>query len=184
MLESADEKLIAAQMGRVPRGACTVAVRCGSGHPCVVSSYPLRRRGTTVTPFPTLYWLTCPRLCRQLSHLERDGAIAALEMELARDADLRLRLRRDHEDYMARRWGALTDDDKAVVRSQGLRDAFDGRGIGGIRIQRVPGLAADAQPTGVGVKCLHAHVAHHLVGSNVIGELVLSRYSLGRCAAR
>jgi hypothetical protein len=162
--------MIARQIGRTPRGGVAVAARCHSGHPSVITCYPIRRIGERVVPFPTLYWLTCPRLCKQLASLERDGAIGNIGAELAKDVALQAGLVRDHEDYIARRWAALSADDQLVVSESGLLGDFQRRGIGGMT-----NFAA--------VKCLHLHVAHHLVSSNVIGELVMRRFGLTLCGS-
>jgi uncharacterized protein len=161
----ADKSLIAEQLGRTPRTRVAVAARCPAGHPSVITCYPLRREGDRVVPFPTLYWLTCPRLCAQVSHLERDGAIAAIEAELARSPILRAGLLRDHEDYIAQRWAVLSPADRLLVANQGLLDTFQSRGIGGMSNRAA-------------VKCLHLHLAHHLVSGNAIGRLIVSRYGL------
>ena len=147
-----------------------MAARCPDGHPCVVTTYPLRRRGPSVAVFPTLYWLTCPRLCKLVSHLERDGVIAAVQAELDGDAAMRARLGREHEEYIARRWAMLLPADRAVVAERGLGEELRGRGIGGMTNRAA-------------VKCLHLHVAYHLVSGNVIGEWVMERYGVRGCAA-
>ncbi len=176
MLTPADQSLIAAQMGRVPREVVDVTARCPVGHPCVMTCYPLRRtrdrlhseKPETLVPFPTLYWLTCPQLCRQVSHLERDGVIAAIEAEVARDETLRAGLLRNHDDYIARRWAVLSLEDRALVEQSGLTSDFQSRGIGGM-LDRAA------------VKCLHLHLAHHLAGGNVIGALLVERFGLKPC---
>lgn len=155
-------------MGRVPRGVVAVAARCPEGHPCVFTTYPLRRSGEKLVPFPTLYWLSCPRLRAQIAHLERDGAVAALTAELANDPALRAALHRDHEKYIAQRWATLTDEDRLLVTERGLLDHFRTRGIGGMTSRAA-------------VKCLHLHLAHHLADGNALGELVVRRYGLKRC---
>ena len=93
MLEHTDEHVIAQQLGRSPRGAVSVAARCPAGHPSVITCYPLRRSGKRVIPFPTLYWLTCPTLCKQVACLERGGAIARIGVELGQDPSLQSGLR-------------------------------------------------------------------------------------------
>ncbi len=170
MLELADEIEITAQMGRKARCVVAVAARCPAGHPSVITCYPLRRKGNRLVPFPTLYWLTCPRLSKELSHLERDGAIATIGTELARDHALPTLLLRDHADYIARRWATLSAEDQLLVSGSELAGFFQTRGIGGMT-----NFAA--------VKCLHLHFAHQLVSGNVLGELVARRYGLGPCHA-
>ncbi|MCX5661630.1 MAG: DUF501 domain-containing protein [Planctomycetota bacterium] len=170
MLASADLDAIAAQMGRAPRGVVSVAVRCPAGHPAVVVTYPLRRRGDRLSPFPTLFWLTCPRLARRISHLEQHGQISLIEAQLARDPALRDALLRDHERYIAQRWETLTPDDRALVSARGLHDEFHARGIGGLLSR-------------TSIKCLHLHFAHHLASGNAVGRLLAERFDLHPCPA-
>ncbi|MEU1396724.1 DUF501 domain-containing protein, partial [Micromonospora zamorensis] len=54
----ADLAAVAAQLGRTPRGTRAVAHRCPCGLPDVVETTPRLADGT---PFPTLFYLTCPR---------------------------------------------------------------------------------------------------------------------------
>lgn len=168
MIALEDRRLIAGQMGRMPQGLVAVAARCPAGHPAVITTYPLRRRGLRLMPFPTLYWLTCPQLRTAVAHLERDGLIATLEAELALDAELRASVARDHDDYILRRWQALTPGDRAQAQQHGLDDAFLGRGIGGMHSRAA-------------VKCLHMHLAHHLAGGNTLGALLVQRYGIEPC---
>ena len=170
MLSPADARLIEVQTHRPPRGIVSVAAHCPAGHPAVAHCYPLLRKAGGIEPFPTLYWLTCPRLRREISHFERDGAITEIAGLIAGDAGLRERLARDHEDYIARRWATLTQDDRALVNEMGLAEQFRTRGIGGM-VNRAA------------VKCLHLHFAHHLAAENVIGEIMIKRYGIATCAS-
>ncbi|MGD9676037.1 MAG: DUF501 domain-containing protein, partial [Candidatus Bipolaricaulia bacterium] len=63
-----DLVVIARQIGRTPRGVDGVALRCRFGCPQVVVVHPV----VDGTPFPTLYWLTCPHLRQAVSALESD----------------------------------------------------------------------------------------------------------------
>jgi len=122
-----------------------------------------------LTPFPTLYWLICPAMCRAVSHLERDGAIARIERRLAGDAELRERVARDHDGYIAQRVAALTEQERlSVEQDPALRLALIERGIGGMSSRAA-------------VKCLHLHVAHYLVSGNAIGEIVVGELGVAMC---
>jgi hypothetical protein len=59
--------LIEKQLNRPLRGEVRVAARCPYGEVEVIATAPLLPDGT---PFPTLFWLTCPLLCRSVSGLE------------------------------------------------------------------------------------------------------------------
>lgn len=149
--------MIAAQLGRTPRGVRAVAARCPSGHPAVVRTHPRLPDGT---PFPTLYYLTCPRLCALVSTIEASGAMRGMTERLAEDADLAAAYTRCHEDYLAE------------------RDAIESLGTT---------ISAGGMPTRV--KCLHVHLAHTLAkgpGVNPFGDetyaLVHQTWPTGDCA--
>lgn len=100
------------------------------------------------TPFPTLYWLTCARARSAVGGLESSGSMQELNERLGHDPDFRDAFEEANHDYVARR--------DAHHRLEGAG------GVGGGPRDRV--------------KCLHAHLAHHLVcGCNPVGEWVAER---------
>jgi hypothetical protein len=118
-----------------------------------IESHPVLADGS---PFPTLYWLTCPILLKRVSKLESEGAMTDLNERLGGDADLKARLTTAIESYRARR------DRHAVVDDKGAP----------------PGGGPDR------VKCLHAHVAHQLTTSeNPVGALSLAATGWPDCIA-
>lgn len=132
----ADRAQVADQLGRPPRGLLAVSARCACGHPAVVLTSPRLPDGT---PFPTLYYLTCPRLCALVSRLEAEGLMRDMNERLAADAELAAAYRRAHDAYLAQ------------------RDSIDSLGTT---------VTAGGMPTRV--KCLHSLVAHSLsVGPGV-----------------
>ena len=169
-LSPTDRAAIAAELGKPIPGVVRVAVRCASGHPCVVVNHPLRVVAGRVTPFPTLWWLTCPSLSQQLSCLERDGVIGRIEAELLESPPLLEKLSSNHESCIRQRLALLSDDDRRLAESAGVMDALRTRGIGG-------------QENFAAVKCLHMHYAQHRVEGNVIGRILDERYDL-RCRDR
>jgi uncharacterized protein len=101
------------------------------------------------TPFPTLYYLTCPRAVAECSRLESAGVMRDMSERLAHDPDLAQRYRSAHEDYLTRR-EAVAD------------------------VPEIAGVSAGGMPTRV--KCLHVHLAHALAvgrGVNPIGDEAL-----------
>jgi hypothetical protein len=96
----ADAGVVGLQLGRPPRGLRRVAHRCPCGLPDVVETAPRLPDGT---PFPTLYYLTCPRAAAAVSRLEAAGVMRQMQDRLAADAGLRAAYRAAHEDYLARR---------------------------------------------------------------------------------
>ncbi|MGH2684518.1 MAG: DUF501 domain-containing protein [Actinomycetota bacterium] len=87
-------------------------------------------------PFPTLYWLTCPDAVKGVSRLEADGWIRRLDERAGEDPPFGAELERAHADY-------------ARERGRWATGAEELGGVGGGR---------------AGIKCLHAHYAHHLAG--------------------
>ena len=143
----AEAAVVARQLGRPPRGLRQVAHRCPCGLPDVVETAPRLADGT---PFPTLYYLTCPRAVAAISRLEAAGVMRQMQERLATDAALRAAYEAAHRDYLARR-------DEAA-RAAGVAPLPpDTQSAGGM-----PGR----------VKCLHALAAHELAvpGANPLGR--------------
>lgn len=88
------------QLGRPPRGLRAIAHRCPCGNPDVVETAPRLPDGT---PFPTTYYLTCPRAASAIGTLEANGVMKEMQARLATDPELAAAYRAAHEDYIARR---------------------------------------------------------------------------------
>src|SRR5271166_452204 len=136
-----DEAVIAVQLGRPPRGLLGVAHRCPCGLPDVAQTAPRLPDGS---PFPTLYYLTCPRAAAAVSKLEAAGIMRDMTARLA-DDDLRQRYESAHRDYLARR--------ETAARTAGVEPLPPGTQSAGGMPERV--------------KCLHALVAHELAAGEV-----------------
>jgi len=74
-----------------------VAHRCPCGNPDVVET---RARLPDGSPFPTLYYLTCPRAASAIGTLEGDGVMAEMTERLGTDPELAAAYRAAHEDYL------------------------------------------------------------------------------------
>jgi hypothetical protein len=61
-----DRAVVAALLGREPRGAFAVVVRRPDGSPVVIRNHPLLDDGT---PMPTRFWLVDPELNRLIGTL-------------------------------------------------------------------------------------------------------------------
>jgi uncharacterized protein len=145
MLADADRDAIHAQLGRPPRGEMAVAHRCPCGRPDVVRTDPRLPDGT---PFPTLYYLTCPRATAACSRLESEGLMRTMEARLGEDPVLSAAYARAHEAYLAE------------------RDALQ-------EVPEIHGISAGGMPDRV--KCLHVLLAHALAagpGVNPLGDEV------------
>ena len=146
-LNADDTAAIARQLGRVPRGAVDVAHRCPCGEPDVVMTEPRLPDGT---PFPTLYYLTCPRAAAAIGTLESSGLMREMEGRLAADPDLASAYRSAHESYLATR-----------------------ADLG--EVPEIDGISAGGMPTRV--KCLHVLIGHALAagpGVNPLGDEALA----------
>jgi hypothetical protein len=141
-----DREQVERQLGRTPRAMRAVAHRCPCGNPDVVESSPRLPDGT---PFPTLYYLTCPRAASAIGRLEASGLMREMTDRLEADPALAEAYRRAHESYLARR------------EELGHVDEIDGISAGGMPAR---------------VKCLHVLVGHSLAvgrGVNPLGDEAL-----------
>ena len=145
-----DEQVVAGQLGRPPRGLRAVAHRCPCGRPDVVETAPRLPDGT---PFPTLYYLTCPRAAAAVSRLESGGLMRDMQRRLATDEDLRAAQQAAHRDYLRHR--------QVAAAEAGVEPLPPGTQSAGGMPDRV--------------KCLHALVAHELAvpGANRLGREAL-----------
>jgi hypothetical protein len=140
-----DLDAVAEQLGRVPRGVLEISYRTPDGRPAVVKTAPRLPDGT---PFPTLYYLTDPRLTAEASRQESAGVMRDMTARLAENPELADHYRRAHESYLAE------------------RDAIEPLGTdftGGGMPERV--------------KCLHVLIAHALAkgpGVNPLGDEAVS----------
>src|SRR5437879_8152797 len=96
----ADVEAFEQQLGRPPRGLRAIAHRCPCGQPDVVETSPRLPDGT---PFPTLYYLTCPRVCSAIGTLEASGMMREMTARLEADPEMAASYEAAHEAYLARR---------------------------------------------------------------------------------
>ena len=100
------------------------------------------------TPFPTTFYLTCPRVCSAVGRLEGSGAMREMEARLSTDADLAAAYAAAHDAYIAQRESIEVVDE-------------------------IAGISAGGMPQRV--KCLHVLLAHSLAagpGANPLGDEV------------
>lgn len=154
-----DLVVIGEQLGREPRGVRSIAARCACGKPAVVRTDPRLPDGT---PFPTTYYVTCPRLAAAIGSLESVGVMREMEARLALDPDLQTQYVRADERYLA---------DRAELGE----------------VAEIEGISAGGMPQRV--KCLHVLVGQALAcgpGVNPFGDEALMRigawWESGSCA--
>lgn len=178
----------------------------GMGRPIAIQSYPLlmqlrttyansntdgdddptmnevhyKHEDCNVTPFPTLYWLTCPHVSRAISELERLGHVRAFQLELENDPQKASGWRECHKEYGRERWSILSDRDREWLsqrefeddeveerKRRSMREMIRLSGVAGtdhrgLREKDVPDAGDDADDNFVpSVKCLHSHYAHY-----------------------
>ncbi len=138
--------MVAAQLGREPRSVVDTVQRCHLGLPVVIAVPPHLDDGT---PFPTRYWLTCPLASRRIGRLEAAGGVKAMDERIRADEVFAGEHQAAMEEYEATRTALVEPGRFAHVPTGG---------VGG---------------SSSGVKCLHAHYAHHASGrDNPVGRLV------------
>ena len=147
-VSSGDLAAVEAQLGRTPRGTHKVAHRCPCSLPDVVVTEPRLPDGT---PFPTTYYLTCPRAASLVGTLEGSGLMREMETRLRADPRLAAAYRAAHDAYLA---------DRALLGE----------------VPEIAGVSAGGMPDRV--KCLHVLAAHALAtgpGVNPLGDEVVER---------
>lgn len=140
-VSEADLAVVAEQLNREPRAVLAISYRTPDGVPAVIKTAPKLPDGT---PFPTLYYLTDPRLTAAASRLESAGVMREMTAQLAEDAEVAEAYRRAHESYLAE------------------RDAIESLGTD---------FTGGGMPDRV--KCLHVLIAHALAkgpGVNPFGD--------------
>jgi hypothetical protein len=119
------------------------------------------------SPFPTLFYLTCPRAAAAVARLEAAGVMRQMQQRLDADPELRAAYQAAHRDYLARRAEA--------ARAAGVEPLPPGT-------QSAGGMPAR-------VKCLHALTAHELAvpGANPLGREAVAQagpwWQAGPCVA-
>ncbi len=136
-----ERAIVSAQLGRPARGETAVVHRCVFGLPTAVRVSPRLDDGT---PFPTVFWQTCPALRAAIGRLEGEHEMVGINERLDTDPDFQ---------------SAHAD---AMQRYVAFRDELGGG-------EKLPG-----DPRAGGneryVKCLHVHAAHVLAtGDGPVG---------------
>ncbi len=148
MIEQQDVTAIEAQLGREPRAIHAIGHRCPCGSPDVVTTEPRLPNGT---PFPTTFYLTCPRAASRIGTLEGSGLMKEMQDRLADDPELAAAYRAAHERYLEFR-ATITEEP----------------------VPEIEGISAGGMPDRV--KCLHVLAGQSLAmgrGVNPLGDEVL-----------
>lgn len=185
-----DLRVVKEQLGYLPKNFVRVSARSELFMPVAIQTYPLeggaRRRQAKAergseevraigTPFPTLFWLTCPDISKAISKLEQNAYVNKIQNTVLEDEVLTKRLLESHRDYARKRWSSLTEDDRSIIcgpeSSERIRNMIQYSGIAGGNTTSGSSLPY--------VKCLHTHYAHFrssegsdLKELNPVGEIV------------
>lgn len=147
-----ERAIVSVQLGRPARGESAVVHHCVFGLPTVIRVSPRIDGGT---PFPTVFWLTCPVLRSRVGTLEAEHAMVDLNRRLDEEPELAAAYAEASERYVA------------------FRDALGGP---------LPGdPSAGGMPDHI--KCLHVHAAHTLAtGDNAVGRWTVEHATPAPCA--
>ena len=147
MMQPRDEAVIRAQLGRPPRSIHAIGHRCPCGNPDVVATEPRLDDGT---PFPTTFYLTCPRAASLIGTLEASGLMKEMTDRIESDPELAAAYQRAHELYLE------------------FREAIG-------HVPEIAGISAGGMPHRV--KCLHVLAGQALAqgrGVNPLGDEVVA----------
>lgn len=137
-----------AQLGRPPRSVHAIGHRCPCGNPTVAVTEPRLDDGT---PFPTTFYVTCPKVASRIGTLEASGLMKDMTQRLEDDPALAAQYQKAHEAYL------------------------QARSELGNQPPEIAGISAGGMPTRV--KCLHVLVGQSLVqgpGVNPLGDEALA----------
>lgn len=155
-----DLKIVEKQLGRRISNYLRVVKYCSHYFPVVILSYPVRDS----VPFPTIHYLTCPHLLKEVSRLEEHGYISKLERIVQENEKIRQRLINAHEEVRKKRSKLLKEEDKM------WEEILNRVGSGGIKELTK-------------IKCLHLHLADFLAGvDNPVGEMVYEMLTQKECS--
>jgi hypothetical protein len=180
-----EQEVVRAQLGYLPPNFVQVSAwTADHDTPVACQTYPLnggaaRRRakaapsekGMPSSPFPTLYWLSCPDISSAIADLERRGYVRRMEERLLLlDESHHKDWIHCHESYAMERWQTLSSKDQQLLEDQPrMKAMLLESGVAGTDFR------SQMQPDGTfspSVKCLHAHYAHFRSGGtlNLVGQ--------------
>ncbi|MDD2715435.1 MAG: DUF501 domain-containing protein [Candidatus Wallbacteria bacterium] len=168
MISETDLQVIQGQLKRKINPSGSVSRYCSWNFPSVIQCLPETEQGT---PFPTLYWLSCPHLRYQVDKLEQKGLVKEISAQIRSDPKLMENYRKATEVYREERSALYLTIHPGLTIPEALET-----GIGGIREWR----------NLKNLKCLHTHLAFHLINRSEIVGGILNGLSLycptGACA--
>ncbi len=159
-----DLEFITFQLGKAVNNVYRVSKYCSYGVPVVVRSFPIKDG----KPFPTLHYLTCPHLVKEVSKLEEKGLIKDFEKKLLSDEQFYFSMVEAHKKVIEIRL-SLLETNKTKIPERWV-EVLRNVGTGGIRDFKT-------------VKCLHLHLADYLAGiENPVGKEVYELIKEKECS--
>ena len=150
-----EKKTVEVQLNRNLRSDVNVVAKCHFDLPVVVD---VPKNLDDGTPFPTMFWLTCPMYVKKVSTLESHGMVKELDKQLQSNKKL--------NELWSMRQKSYEEERNEKYKSSMNLISPDG-GVGG---------------TLKSIKCLHSHLADELVtGLNTIGQIVLENVGGRNC---
>lgn len=168
-LNDTDRQWLIQAMGRELKGEFTIARRTHEGRPQVLRVPPI----VEGRPFPSLYWLCCPQLKKEIDHLEARGLIKELEQRIPHDSTLRVALVQDHKRYQQERNELLEAQLKTLQKEHYPTESM----LKDLSIKGIGGLEDWSR-----IRCLHMHYAYHLIAPTYLGNLLDQEFKLATWA--
>ncbi len=153
--------IVEQQIKRKPEGMIRLSIKCPFNYPAVIQVHPFFNKRV----FPTIYWLTCPYLVKEISILEENGWIKKMQAMVDSDLKWMKKMEKAHKNYAESRFEILDNEEKEMIKniSDDLYSTLKNSGIGGIKDKK-------------GIKCLHSHLADYLVNRiNPVGKTIFSQ---------
>lgn len=140
-------------IGRPPEGDFLVALTDTQERALVLQVPPFVKG----IPFPTVFWLCCPKMKKAIDHLEARGLIKDLEQKIQLEPEWREKIATDHKRYRDYRVSLITQQDRNLCDNPNKLLSLETKGVGGVDNWEQ-------------IRCLHMHYAHHLIFGNTVGS--------------
>jgi len=162
-----ETRIVERLLGRKARTEYTVVARCPDGTPQVLKVHPVFKEEGRWKPFPSYFWLVCPRLKLEISRLEETNHIRFFVEKLQKDAEFMREFIAGQKAITAARLQFALE-----VTRENLPENL-------LKILSTVNISGSMWQ--YGVKCLHAHTAQTIAfGRNPIGSAVMQ--ILGPCS--
>jgi len=150
---TSEKQVVEVQLNRNLRSDIKVAAKCHFDLPVVVD---VPKNLDDGTPFPTMFWLTCPMYIKKVSTLESHGMVKELDNQLTNNNILNKLWSKRQKSYEKERNKKYKNTKNNISPSGGVGGTLNS------------------------IKCLHSHLADELVtGKNIVGQIVLE--NVGGC---